>query len=63
MEPEDNAVIINEGSLNESNGIKEVWVMISDNIGFKEIKNFEGGKTWLERHKGKLRGINIMEES
>lgn len=37
--------------LNKNNGIKEMWVMVSSNIGFKDIKNFEGGKTWLERYK------------
>lgn len=48
--------------LNKNNGIKEMWVMVSSNIGFKEIKNFEGGKTRLERYKWKLR-INIIYES
>lgn len=37
--------------LNKNNGIKEMWVMVFSNIGFKEIKNFEGGKIRLERYK------------
>lgn len=47
-------------SLNQINGARRMWMMMSDNMCFKETKKFEGKKDRLGKSKRELRGIKLL---